>query len=221
MLGHKNTAPSFCQLHVSPVSGGFIAVLMDVNGNKASIDRLAYQATHDILTGLPNRTLVLDRIDQAIIHTQRYDFLVAVLYLDIDHLQSLNDQHGPKVGDDILQEVSVRLRKCVRETDPVARVNEDEFVIALPMLSKEEECYHLVKQVMHTLKTPMKIDGVEIVLSGCLGVSFYPYQGMNADTLITHAKIAMERAKKKGQDQWEEFIDDMVLNIKTNKAEEE
>lgn len=216
---HKEDVQTFCQLHLSPIKNsnnlpeGFIAIFMEISHNKMMSDRLAYLATHDALTDLPNQTLVIDRIDQAIIRSQRYDFLVAVLYIDIDHIQSINEKYGNDIGDLVLQEVGIRLAKNVRETDAIARVSQDEFVVALPMLSKEEECFTIVKQIMNYLKLPIKIDEKELNISCCIGISFYPYQGMDAELLLKNARSGLIHAKAKGPDSWHVYTDDMMLKL--------
>jgi diguanylate cyclase (GGDEF)-like protein len=159
---------------------------------------LERRASHDALTGLPNRALLQDRLEQALAHSERAQSRVAVLFLDLDGFKPVNDNLGHAAGDELLKGVAVRLQECVRKGDTVARLGGDEFVLVLQGTS-EAEAQVIADRVLQALRQPVQLSGQEVRLAGSLGVSLTSDQALDADTLLQHADMAMYRAKQSGR----------------------
>jgi diguanylate cyclase (GGDEF)-like protein len=165
-------------------------------------ERLHHMATHDALTGLPNRTLFHDRLTHAIELSRRLSsgknekWELAVMLLDLDNFKSANDMYGHLQGDLLLQAVTDQLRKCVRESDTVARMGGDEFTLIFENVSGADDAERLAKKVMATFDEPFQFDGHDLKVTASLGISLYPSDGLDAETLLTHADIAMYKAKR-------------------------
>jgi diguanylate cyclase (GGDEF)-like protein len=166
-------------------------------------------AQHDVLTGLPNRLLLNDRLEQMIILAGRQSNLFAVLFLDLDNFKLINDVHGHSVGDQVLQMVAKRLLTCVRHSDTVCRQGGDEFVILLTDIEHPEYAIKGTKSVERKILTalakPYVIGEIEIQTSASIGISMYPDNGLDAETLIRNADTAMYRAKESGHDSYQFF----------------
>ena len=167
-------------------------------------ERLHHMATHDALTGLPNRTLFHDRLIHAIELSRRLrsgtneKWELAVMLLDLDNFKAANDTYGHLEGDLLLQAVTEQLRKCVRESDTVARMGGDEFTLIFENVSGADDAGMLAKKVLAVLDQPFQFGGHEMKVTASLGISLYPRDGQDAETLLTHADIAMYRAKRYG-----------------------
>lgn len=183
---------------------GFIGHCMDVSDAKraeAEIERLAY---HDALTGLPNRTLFLDRLEQTLAASRRNRRCGAVLFVDLDHFKQINDVHGHAMGDAVLREIARRLLFHLRQEDTVARLGGDEFVVLLPELAGNlEDAGAMVLSVAEKLRsamgTPVAIDGQEFVTGASIGITLFPKIGEGVDDLMREADTAMYRAKERGR----------------------
>ncbi len=157
-------------------------------------------ANHDALTGLPNRTLLKDRLSQALLYAQRYDRWVTVVFIDFDNLKIVNDSLGHKTGDGLLKIVASRLVDCVRATDTVARLGGDEFVVLLPNQPKGIEAISAtVQKLASAIGKPINLEGHELRISTSMGIANYPDDGTDAATLMANADAAMYRAKKSGR----------------------
>ncbi|HUS61721.1 MAG TPA: GGDEF domain-containing protein, partial [Acidimicrobiales bacterium] len=154
-----------------------------------------HQATHDGLTGLPNRALVVDRLDRSIAHARRSNGSCALLFMDLDRFKEVNDTFGHAAGDELLRSVATRLATCVRDEDTVARLSGDEFVILLPHLASPEHVVEVARRVLDTLSSPVTVGEQRMLLSGSIGVAVYPNDGGTADELLANADAAMYRAK--------------------------
>jgi diguanylate cyclase len=168
-------------------------------GLEAANKQLRHLATHDALTGLPNRVLLDDRLTQAIVHSERNGQLFALLMVDLDRFKLINDSLGHRAGDELLQETARRLTGVARAIDTIARTGGDEFVMIMNPIAVREEAELLAERVIEALKPTMRIAGVDIHTSPSIGIAFYPADGINIETLIARADAAMYCAKQRGR----------------------
>jgi diguanylate cyclase (GGDEF)-like protein len=173
--------------------------------HKHAYERIRYMADHDALTGLANRTVLRDRVQQAIVQAHRNGSMVALLFIDLDKFKTINDSLGHRIGDHLLKEASKRLSRCLREGDSVARIGGDEFVIVLPTLADGADAAHAGAKVLEALETPFVIDDRELNISGSVGISLYPADGTDVETLMRNADSAMYHAKDKGRGNYQFF----------------
>ncbi|MFB8789105.1 MAG: EAL domain-containing protein [Potamolinea sp.] len=166
-------------------------------------DMLKHQASHDRLTGLPNRMLFEDRLSLALAHTHRYGEMLAVVFLDLDNFKTINDTLGHALGDQLLQIVAERLTGCVGKHDILARWGGDEFTFLLSSISCAEDAAKIAIKILETLNVPIKIDEKELYIKASLGIALAPYDGEDTDTLLKNADAAMYRAKQKGRNKYQ------------------
>ena len=183
----------------------FVAVFSDIRRLKAQETQLAQMAYYDALTGLPNRVLLGDRLQQALAHAKRQSMLLAVCYMDLDGFKPINDQHGHEAGDKVLIEMAQRLKSVLRGGDTVARMGGDEFVLLLQGLSSAAECRQAVARALELVAQPMSIDGASVTLSASVGVAMFPHDDAEPDALMRHADQAMYRAKQSGKNRYHLF----------------
>jgi len=164
-----------------------------------SDERLSYLAQFDSLTGLPNRSLVRDRLGQELTHAQRAGTQLGLIFVDLDGFKPINDNYGHGVGDQLLVLVAERLKQCVRADDTVGRLAGDEFAIVLSSLVRAEDARLVAQKVIATLASPLQVDGHVIRVGASLGVALYPVDGETVDTLLEHADSAMYSAKAQGR----------------------
>lgn len=192
------------QASISPVRNNtgeishFLAIKEDITERKRYEEQLQHLATHDDLTGLANRALMQDRLEQSILFAKRSGRLVAILLLDLDRFKIINDSLGHSFGDSLLKIIADRLRESVRGADTVARLGGDEFVILLAEVASEEDVGKVAKKILDNITTPFQIEDREITITASLGISIYPQDGEDEETLIRNADIAMYRAKEEG-----------------------
>jgi diguanylate cyclase (GGDEF)-like protein len=184
-------------------------VLQDVTERKRQDERIHRMAHYDGLTGLPNRFLLGDRLRQALVHAQRQHSQVAVLFMDLDRFKAINDTRGHLAGDQLLQQVAQRLRGRLREDDTIARVGGDEFVIVLPDVAGATDAAHVADKLMESLQAPFDIEGQQLHMSGSLGVSLYPRDATDGDSLLRYADTALYQAKDAGRNGYRFFSPDM------------
>jgi diguanylate cyclase (GGDEF)-like protein/PAS domain S-box-containing protein len=190
---------------------GAVAVFRDVTEAHKHTAQLAFQANHDILTGLPNRNLLRDRLHHAIAHAQRSGQQLAVLFLDLDHFKTINDSLGHAAGDDLLKIVATRLKTSVRETDTVARLGGDEFVVLLEYLDHEEVAITVAQKILKALAQPFRLEKHEYSVTTSIGVALFPNDGEDPETLLENADTAMYRAKAEGRNKAKFFAHDSAI----------
>ena len=161
--------------------------------------RMEYHAHHDDLTGLPNRTLLNDRINTELAHARRQQTMMALLFLDLDRFKVINDSLGHAIGDQLLRVISRRLRNCVREEDTVARLGGDEFMILLPRITSSSDAGRIGRKIIDALVEPVSCNGHELHITTSIGISIYPFDSTDTETLIKNADISMYRAKELGR----------------------
>jgi diguanylate cyclase (GGDEF)-like protein len=167
--------------------------------------REQYLATHDALTGVPNRTLFYDRLTQAIAGARRYHTTLAILYADLDGFKPINDTLGHEAGDRLLQAVAERIGVIVRKSDTVARVGGDEFTVILSQVAKPGDAATVAENMLRRIAQPVRLDGGERRVTASVGIAIYPGDGELADTLVRAADTAMYHAKKLGGDRYAFF----------------
>jgi diguanylate cyclase (GGDEF)-like protein/PAS domain S-box-containing protein len=188
---------------------GAVLVFHDVAAAKAMVEKMAHLAHHDFLTDLPNRLLLNDRIAHAVTAARRYGTTLAVLFLDLDNFKHINDSHGHATGDLLLGSVTQRLNSCVRASDTVSRQGGDEFVILLSDCSDESHIASTAEKIHAALSLPHLIEKRELHVSSSMGISVYPADGADAETLIKSADTAMYCAKAKGRNNHQFFNSEM------------
>ncbi|WP_051620585.1 putative bifunctional diguanylate cyclase/phosphodiesterase [Paenibacillus sp. UNC451MF] len=174
----------------------YIGIFSDITERKQYEDKLTYLAHYDVLTGLPNRVLFLERLQQAIEQAQISDQTVALLFMDLDHFKIINDTLGHMIGDQLLQHIAIRLRECVGSDDTIARLGGDEFTVIIPYRHSLEPVISKLETICQQLTIPFKCKDQELFVTVSIGVSLYPSDGEDTETLIKHADIAMYHAKK-------------------------
>ncbi|HEX4986021.1 MAG TPA: EAL domain-containing protein [Burkholderiales bacterium] len=184
-------------------------VTEDVSQRKDMDARVRFLAHHDLLTGLPNRTLFQDRLQQALASAKRMRSRVALLFIDLDRFKYVNDSFGHRAGDILLQTVAARLRGCVRETDTVCRHAGDEYLIVLSALREPAEAALVAEKVLATFGEPFHLESHEVQISASVGVSVYPDDGQTMEDLIRNADAAMYHSKKSGRNRFEFFTQEL------------
>ena len=181
----------------------------DITQRKATEKQLEYQAYYDALTGLPNRLLFRDRVVNAIAQAKRHRRGIAVMYLDLDHFKLVNDGLGHSVGDALLSEVAARLQGSIRASDTISRLGGDEFTILLNDTSSTEAIFGVAAKILSSLSRPFRVNGHELFVTASIGVSLYPNDGEDVETLLKCADSAMYRAKELGRNQAQLFTSSM------------
>jgi diguanylate cyclase (GGDEF)-like protein len=190
---------------------GAVMVFHDVSAARAMTLQMTHSAQHDVVTNLPNRVLLNDRITQSISLARRQHRPMAVIFLDLDHFKYINDTLGHAIGDQLLQSVSKRLLAGVRGSDTVSRQGGDDFVILLSEITHAGDAATSSRKILHSLSAPHVIEGQELHIDGSIGISIYPEDGADAETLIKKADTAMYHAKEKGRNNFQFFKAEMNL----------
>jgi len=186
-----------------------IGVAMNITDRKMAEQRVAHMAHHDALTGLPNRVLLRDRIQQAIAQAHRAGSQVAVLFLDLDRFKTINDSLGHQLGDRLLQSVASRILVCVREGDTVSRLGGDEFVIVVPGVATSGDASAVASKILEVLASAFHLHGNDLHVSTSIGIALYPSDGADAETLMRNADTAMYHAKDMGRGNYQFFTQHM------------
>jgi diguanylate cyclase (GGDEF)-like protein/PAS domain S-box-containing protein len=216
---HKRKDGSIMPVEVSAIQCTFndqehhIAFVRDITFRKQYEEQLEHQATHDALTGLANRNLLDDRLQQSIIYAERSQRIVAVFLLDLDRFKVINDSLGHSHGDTTLLAVAERLSRCIRPGDTLARLGGDEFVIVFADVGELDEIGLLAQKILNTFTLPFKVDGRELQITTSIGASLYPRDGEDGEDLIRQADAAMYQAKKKGSGLFQLSSAEMNLSV--------
>ena len=173
----------------------YLAILSDITLRKQEEQELYELATHDALTGLPNRFFFSERFRHAMVRAKRASHLVGLLYLDLDRFKPVNDALGHKCGDKLLQAVARRLKRSVREEDTIARLGGDEFAVILEHLSRPRDAAATSRKILRALARPFLLDGHKARITASIGITVYPIDGDDVETLLKRADGAMYRAK--------------------------
>ncbi|MGA7617494.1 MAG: EAL domain-containing protein [Thermoanaerobaculia bacterium] len=201
----KDGTPYSLELLLVPIHDGFggvsfwVAYIKDVTDRNRQLAALEQQALHDVLTNLPNRILLVDRVEQAILVARRTGAPVALMIMDLDGFKEINDTLGHHAGDLLLQEVATRLRNEMSEADTVARLGGDEFAFVLPTAGDASGALRTGRRVIRALEDPFELEGDECEIGGSIGVAIYPDHGRDAATLMRRADAAMYHAKRTGR----------------------
>jgi diguanylate cyclase (GGDEF)-like protein len=223
LLKRGNEIATRVEGSVSPVkdgqgrANGLVLVFRDVSAAQAMSKQITHSAEHDLLTGLPNRMLLNDRIDQAIVFAPRHNKKVAVLFLDLDSFKYINDSLGHSVGDKLLQSVASRLGYCVRLSDTVSRLGGDEFVVLLSEVAQAEDAALTARRILQAIQEVHHIDQHELHATTSIGISVYPDDGLNAETLVKNADAAMYQAKENGRHSYQFFK--AAMNVRAVKRQ--
>lgn len=189
----------------------FIATSKDITQQKFLEDKLTYLAYYDVLTDLPNRTLLIDRLHQVIGRAEHNKLNAAVVWIDIDRFTLINDTYGYEIGDQILKEVGRRFDHATQEGDTVARLGADEFGIILSDVTHSEEVVRFVDHLMREAHNPIQVGSVEVILTLSVGISLYPEDGKEMTALLKNADIAMSKAKGTGMNNYQFYKDEMNI----------
>jgi diguanylate cyclase (GGDEF)-like protein/PAS domain S-box-containing protein len=179
-----------------------IGVSQDVTERKRQEEEVRFLAYHDTLTGLPNRRLLDDRLRQAIYLAQRRDRKVAAMLVDLDDFKQVNDELGHRAGDAVLREVAQRLASCVRKADTLARHGGDEFVAVIPDLQRDSDCEVIAGKILSALEPEFRVEGRRFRIGASIGISIYPTDASDGETLLRNADAAMYRGKERGRNQY-------------------
>jgi len=198
----------------------FVVVLTDISEQKEAETELRYLANFDQLTGLPNRTLALDRIKHAIMHGNRDRKKIALLFIDLDKFKQINDSLGHDLGDLLLQRISQRLQHALREDDTVARLGGDEFIVLLESFPSINDLGRIAKKIIHCIDKPMILEGHRVSVSSSIGIAVFPDDANTSAELIKHADIAMYHAKEQGRGHFQFFIQAMNVKAKLRLTQE-
>ena len=183
----------------------YVALFTDITPIKKHQQQLEHIAHYDPLTGLPNRVLLADRLQQAMIQSERRNQSLAVAYLDLDGFKAVNDSHGHEFGDELLIAVSQRMKDALREGDTLARIGGDEFVAVLADLEQITDCEPVLARLLQAAADPVVLENITLNISASIGVTLYPQDGADADQLLRHADQAMYVAKQKGKNRYHLF----------------
>lgn len=177
----------------------YVGVYSDAHTREYILERLNYLAYYDILTGLPNRHLFIDRLNMSIAHARRERFMLAVMFIDLDQFRQINEMLGHKTGDEVLVDFTNRMKSCLREEDTLARLAGDEFTVILPDLPNPDAADHVAAKLLESCAMPLKAGRHELRITASIGISIFPGDGEHADDLLRHADLAMQRIKESGR----------------------
>ncbi|VAW81763.1 diguanylate cyclase/phosphodiesterase (GGDEF & EAL domains) with PAS/PAC sensor(s) [hydrothermal vent metagenome] len=211
----KNGDLYYEEKSIAPIKNGkgditnFVSTGRDITERMENEKRLSFMAHHDALTELPNRTLFMDRLDQALAHARRYSRKVSVLFIDLDRFKNINDTLGHDAGDQMLTQLADRLGENIRQDDTVARLGGDEFAILLNDIEAEQDVSLLAKMILLNLEQPFEVSGRELFITASIGICLFPGDGEDSGTLLKNADVAMYKAKDLGKNNYQFYSADM------------
>ena len=212
--GTSLTLDTWMHRQVVAVEGGVVAIVRDITERKRAEERIAHMAHHDALTGLPNRSLIGDRLDQAILHAQRKRRCVAVAFIDLDGFKLVNDGLGHNAGDELLKIVGARMQECLRADDTLGRFGGDEFVVILSDLADDALAVTpVLEKIRLAVRQPVQVEGQQVQVSCSMGVVMYPRDGADPATLMMNADAAMYRAKELGNNNFQFYTSAMNASV--------
>jgi len=216
----RNEMPEFraewMYWQVVGVEGGLVAILRDISERKRDEARIVHMAHHDTLTGLPNRSLIGDRLEQTILLAERETQQLLVAFVDLDSFKLVNDSLGHAAGDELLKVVAGRMVECLRRSDTVGRFGGDEFVLVLPqghVVDGAVEAAGLLEKILSAVVRPVALEGQQVQVSCSIGVAMYPRDGRDAGTLLMNADAAMYRAKELGKNNVQFYAQEMNASL--------
>jgi diguanylate cyclase (GGDEF)-like protein/PAS domain S-box-containing protein len=189
---------------------GVSSIARDISDQKRAQELIVFQTFHDSLTGLPNRSLLMERLNLCLSNSRRTGKRLALLFLDLDLFKAINDGFGHQAGDTVFQEIGQRLIQCVRDDDTVARIGGDEFAVLLPEISKADDAVVVAKKLLEAVAQPLAIGGRRADVTTSIGVSVYPDDGADAEALLRSADHAMARAKERGRNNFQLSIPELT-----------
>jgi len=192
-----------------------VVISRDITEAKLAEEKIHHLAHHDALTGLPNRILLRDRLEQALAHGQRNNRQVGLLFLDLDGFKNINDTLGHEVGDEVLRTVSERLVRCVRRVDTVARLGGDEFVVVLPAIKGPGDVEQVARKILESVTAPAHVEEHSLEVTCSVGGTVYPHDGTDGSTLMKNADAAMYRAKELGRNRYQRFVARVETEVET------
>ncbi len=194
---------------------GTYGTARDISERKEAEEMINFQAYHDLLTHLPNRALLKDRLNLAITHARRNKRKLATMFLDLDRFKLVNDTLGHNMGDRLLKAVANRLQSCLRSGDTLSRFGGDEFTLLLPEIRTKDDVVVIAEKILDRLNAPFVIDGHELFVGASIGIAMYPEGGDTGETLVQNADIAMYHVKSRGKNGYQFFADDMNHQFST------
>lgn len=208
IINRRKSGEVFWQeLHIAPVKDAedkithYVAAMLDITERKQAHERLDFLAHHDVLTGLPNRTLFFDRIQQGMVQMKRDTGQLALLFIDLDKFKPINDQYGHALGDEVLLEAAQRMKTCVRKSDTVGRIGGDEFVVLLLDVKSVVNATNRAEKFREVLFQPFMVNDKSLFISASIGVALFPEHALTRNELAKHADYAMYYSKQHGGNQ--------------------
>ena len=209
----RNKIPVYNQDEIGELAENFNSMLDDLDKTHTELNRqkdsLAYKAHHDTLTGLPNRALFNDRLEQAITKARRYKEEIALFFIDLDHFKQINDTLGHEVGDEVLKFFAKRLNASVRTEDTIARIGGDEFMVIMESLQTPEAISVVANKIVSIVKEPIILGEQTLNLGTSIGICVYPHNGETSEVLLKNADTAMYKAKAEGRDNYQFYTPEM------------
>ena len=191
-----------------------VGIDRDITERKKAEETIKYQAYYDLLTKLPNKILLNDRLTFALAHAHRGGNVMSVIFLDLDRFKKINDTLGHDVGDQVLKTIAERLEACMREGETVARFGGDEFIILLPEVSRVSEVTRLAQDILDLFKQPLILSGIELYVTASMGIALYPNDGEQSEILLKNADAALNRAKEQGRNNFQFYTP--LMNAKAS-----
>ena len=207
--GQRWLATHLVDLKTNPAVNGVVVTARDITDRRKAEEKITHQATHDMLTGLPNRFLLSDRLLNAAHRAKRHGHAIGLLFLDIDHFKLVNDGHGHSFGDELLKEVAGRITDCVRSTDTVSRFGGDEFVILLDEIRKADDLDRVANEIVARISEPIQLQGHQFFVTVSIGMLVHDGHDFDLEKVLQNADAAMYSAKKRGRSRVAKFSADI------------